>query len=273
MGCGKSSVGRRLSELLCCRFMDLDSVIEEREGRSIPEIFASDGEAAFRNIEKTVLSYIISANTERLIAPLAPSHFVGPGRSCCRRLLAAKVHWTICPVAHDPYAGVRKCQFRKTATPQLPAEIITDNNSSQETADCPNTNAPEEMLVVALGGGTVMTPECAELVHDSTLCIYLKASLETLVRNLDGEAEGRPMLQPDRHSVRSDGPVVVPQSAEAGSPAKQLRERIEGLMALRCSTYEKTAHVIIDTDGRSIDTIAQKIMQKITQVRRVRGDL
>ena len=59
MGCGKSSVGRRLSQLLCCRFMDLDSVIEEREGRSIPEIFASDGEAAFRNIEKTVLSDVL----------------------------------------------------------------------------------------------------------------------------------------------------------------------------------------------------------------------
>ena len=214
MGCGKSSVGRRLSQLLCCRFMDLDSVIEEREGRSIPEIFASDGEAAFRNIEKTVLSYIISANTERLIAPLAPSHFVGP----------------------SPYAGVRKCQFRKTATPQLPAEIITDNNSSQETADCPNTNAPEEMLVVALGGGTVMTPECAELVHDSTLCIYLKASLETLVSHLESEASSRPLLS-----------------------GTTLKDRISELMALRSSTYEKTAHVIIDTDGRSIESIAQEI--------------
>ena len=48
MGCGKSSVGRRLSELLCCSFIDLDDVIEEREGRSIPEIFATEGEATFR---------------------------------------------------------------------------------------------------------------------------------------------------------------------------------------------------------------------------------
>ena len=228
MGCGKSSVGRRLSELLCCRFMDLDSVIEAREGRSIPEIFASDGEAAFRNIEKTVLSYIISANTERLIAPLAPSHFVGP----------------------SPYAGVRKCQFRKTATPQLPAEIITDNNSSQETADCPNTNAPEEMLVLALGGGTVMTPECAELVHDNTLCIYLRASLETLVAHLESEASSRPILS-----------------------GTTLKDRISKLMALRSSTYEKTAHVIIDTDGRSIESIAQEIMQQTTPVHRVREDL
>jgi len=33
MGCGKSSVGRRLSELLCCPFMDLDQIIEEAEGK------------------------------------------------------------------------------------------------------------------------------------------------------------------------------------------------------------------------------------------------
>ena len=42
MGCGKSSVGRKLSQLLCCSFMDLDAVIETQTGRSIPEIFASD---------------------------------------------------------------------------------------------------------------------------------------------------------------------------------------------------------------------------------------
>ena len=49
MGCGKSSVGRRLSELLCCSFMDLDEVIEQQTGRTIPEIFATDGEAAFHH--------------------------------------------------------------------------------------------------------------------------------------------------------------------------------------------------------------------------------
>ena len=55
MGCGKSSVGRYLSELLCCPFMDLDAVIEQQTGRNIPEIFATDGEAAFRQMEMEVL--------------------------------------------------------------------------------------------------------------------------------------------------------------------------------------------------------------------------
>jgi dephospho-CoA kinase len=44
MGCGKSSVGRELSKLLCCPFMDLDDVIVETDGRSIPEIFAAQND-------------------------------------------------------------------------------------------------------------------------------------------------------------------------------------------------------------------------------------
>ena len=70
MGCGKSSVGRRLSELLCCPFMDLDAVIEEQTGRSIPEIFANDGEAAFRQMELEVL--------ERVLKQSLPSQAMGP---------------------------------------------------------------------------------------------------------------------------------------------------------------------------------------------------
>ena len=51
MGCGKSSIGRRLSELLCCSFIDLDDVIEAKAGKGIPVIFENDGEAAFREME------------------------------------------------------------------------------------------------------------------------------------------------------------------------------------------------------------------------------
>lgn len=54
MGCGKSSVGRALAGLLNWRFVDMDDEIEARTGRSIPEIFAAGGEAAFRGIEEAV---------------------------------------------------------------------------------------------------------------------------------------------------------------------------------------------------------------------------
>ena len=167
MGCGKSSVGRRLSELLSCSFVDLDSVIEEREGRTIPEIFTSDGETAFRQMEKKALEHFLVM---------------------------------------------------------------------QETRQC----------VLALGGGTVMTPECAEIVQKNTLCIYLRASVDTLVSNLSDESEGRPMLKSD----------------------SSLRERIEELMNLRSAVYEKTAHIIVDTDGKSMEAITDEIRHLLTQWQR-----
>ena len=177
MGCGKSSVGRRLSELLCCPFMDLDAVIEEQTGRSIPEIFASDGEAAFRQMELDALNSILtdSSSSEfgELSAPLAPS------------------------------------------VPQ------TSNIR----------------IVLSLGGGAIMTPRCANLVKENTLCIYLRTSVDTLVERLTDEAAGRPLLSSD----------------------SDLRSRIETLMAQRATTYESTAHHIIDTDGFTIDELACRI--------------
>lgn len=58
MGCGKSSAGRALAEQLGYRFLDADTSIEAVAARSIPEIFASDGEAGFRDLEAAVLNQI-----------------------------------------------------------------------------------------------------------------------------------------------------------------------------------------------------------------------
>lgn len=56
MGSGKTTVGRRLAQRLGYDFADLDQLLVEREGRSIPEIFAEHGEAYFRACESTVLA-------------------------------------------------------------------------------------------------------------------------------------------------------------------------------------------------------------------------
>ena len=176
MGCGKSSVGRRLSELLCCPFIDLDEVIEERAGRTIPEIFASDGEEVFRRMELQALQTVVSEG------------------------------WS------------------KTKSP-------TDNCHT---------------LVLALGGGTVMTPDCADIVHSDTTCIYLKASADTLTDHLSGQTGNRPLLR--------QGNIPV-------------RNRITDLMSQRSAAYEKTAHITIDTDGKTIEDIAAVIARKLTVYR------
>ncbi len=52
MGCGKTTVGKLLAQRLPDRSLaDTDSLIEERQDRSIPDIFAREGEARFRELE------------------------------------------------------------------------------------------------------------------------------------------------------------------------------------------------------------------------------
>jgi shikimate kinase len=50
-GSGKSTVGKELAGKLGVPFVDLDAEIEQREGRTVTEIFASEGEAVFRALE------------------------------------------------------------------------------------------------------------------------------------------------------------------------------------------------------------------------------
>ena len=68
MGCGKSSVGRELAALTDAHFADLDSVIVKREGRRIPEIFASGGGEALSAFRLPAVSFWRgrSASTSRL---------------------------------------------------------------------------------------------------------------------------------------------------------------------------------------------------------------
>ncbi len=55
-GSGKSVVGRRLAHRHGATFVDLDERIERADGRSIPTIFAEDGETAFRDLERDVIA-------------------------------------------------------------------------------------------------------------------------------------------------------------------------------------------------------------------------
>ncbi len=66
MGTGKTHWGRLLSEKLQLPYFDLDEQIESREGKSINEIFAEQGEESFRMLEKDTL-YILSESHESFI--------------------------------------------------------------------------------------------------------------------------------------------------------------------------------------------------------------
>jgi shikimate kinase len=153
MGSGKTTVGKVLADFLGCPFMDLDDLVVKKAGKSIPDIFAQDGEPAFRELEAQIL--------------------------------------------------------RKTVAKYA-----------------------ESTAVLALGGGAVLAPASAALLHEKTVCIYLRATLDTLLARLEGETAGRPL-------------------ADAS-----LADRLTSREPL----YEKTAHVIVDTDGLSPDEVADEII-------------
>lgn len=80
MGAGKTTVGRALARRLRWEFHDLDDRIEQREQRSVPQIFASAGEAGFRRIESAALRDLLqeSAALGDLVIALGGGAFVQP---------------------------------------------------------------------------------------------------------------------------------------------------------------------------------------------------
>lgn len=219
MGCGKSSVGKILATLLPeCRLIDLDTYIEEKQGKNIPEIFNEYGEAAFRRMEREALE-----------------------------------------------------------------EIFSDKSRPR--------------AILSLGGGTVTSEQCRQLIRQHTDCFYLRATTDTLLDNLEGHSDGRPMLNPvqparfdastssatdeeynvdNRHSnslkmsepvaervVRLGSPTIEAQSTETSSEREALRRRIESLMQTRSPQYIATANHIIDIDGLSFAQIAALIKEAV----------
>lgn len=59
MGCGKTSVGGKLSRALHCRFLDTDQLLEEEFGCTVREFFAKEGEGEFRRRETGLITGLL----------------------------------------------------------------------------------------------------------------------------------------------------------------------------------------------------------------------
>ena len=68
MGCGKSTVGGCLSRLLSLPFTDTDARIEQEQKKTISEIFAQDGEEAFRGLETAALARIGAKKVRQVVS-------------------------------------------------------------------------------------------------------------------------------------------------------------------------------------------------------------
>jgi shikimate kinase len=76
MGTGKSTVGQLVADALRFKFIDTDARIEELAGKSISQIFASEGEASFRKLESNLVQEL--SNQERYVISTGGGLIVNP---------------------------------------------------------------------------------------------------------------------------------------------------------------------------------------------------
>ena len=68
MGCGKSTLGRKLARRLGVGFVDTDALVEEQAGASVADVFRYEGEARFREAEREALERAIAAGGETVVS-------------------------------------------------------------------------------------------------------------------------------------------------------------------------------------------------------------
>jgi shikimate kinase len=91
MGSGKSTIGRAYAERTGRPFFDTDQMVEATTRRAVREIFATDGEPAFRAIETKVLIDALKQSTPSVIAAAGGTVLAAENRAAMR--VSARVVW------------------------------------------------------------------------------------------------------------------------------------------------------------------------------------
>lgn len=134
MGVGKSSVGRRVALRLGRQFLDTDKLVEEEAGCTVAEIFAGEGEAAFRALESAAVRRTLESDPYAVIAFGGGAVLDGANASLARQL--ALVVWLQAPaweLARRVSASMRRSGG--TARPLLaqgrPPEVVLEEIAGQ----------------------------------------------------------------------------------------------------------------------------------------------
>ncbi len=138
MGVGKSSVGRRVALRLGRQFLDTDQLVEEEAGRTVAEIFAAEGEPAFRARENAVVRRALASDPYAVIAFGGGAVLEPANRGLAREL--ALVVWLQAPareLAKRVSASLRRSggTARPLLTPgRSPEQVLDELARTREEA-------------------------------------------------------------------------------------------------------------------------------------------
>ncbi len=140
-GSGKTTVGRAVAELMGREFVDADVELERRAGRTIPEIFAREGEEAFRRMETEVLREL-GQGTGRVIATGGGAILRPENRAALRQ--NGRIYWLRRrldrlavkgrPLSSQPGAVERLWRERAPLYEQYAQVALSNNGSRNKTA-------------------------------------------------------------------------------------------------------------------------------------------
>lgn len=150
MGAGKSSVGRALAFRLGAEFVDVDSLIEAAAGRSIREIFASEGEEAFRERERAAIREAVDApgrviaagggafvdpENRRLLKAYAPVFFLDVSPETVMKRIPADRSRPLLPGKEEARKLRDLMERRRPTYREADYTVSTDDRSVAEVAD------------------------------------------------------------------------------------------------------------------------------------------
>ena len=139
-GCGKSTLGQAVAAALQREFVDCDAEIVRRAGKSIPEIFAQDGEGAFRTLESGVLAdvcrghgLVISTGGGAVLRAENRNAMRQNGRVCLIRRALALLPRDGRPLSASEDAVARLWEARRAAY-ETAADFPVENDGTVEEA-------------------------------------------------------------------------------------------------------------------------------------------
>lgn len=215
--------------------------------------------ATFRQMEKFLHLHEGTMKAKKDAANiLVLTGFMGSGKTTAGRELARSLGCPFLDLDEEVQKAAGKSIPRIFQEDGEPAFRKQEFRTLQKTFKSAHKSASHDNkawdLVLALGGGTIMRSQARSLLEGRCFLVYLKASLETLQKNLAGQTADRPLLAGKVASTRKGFAI------RKNSPAA----RMASLLSKREAVYNVAGDLTVETDRKGVKGIVNAIERELT---------